>query len=755
MRRAFAAIFFIICTTSICNTGFTQDLPQKPIKFIKPISLANYNEGSLYTNLGGLSGGDENKPGTLYAAVIQDEGYVKGNTGYAVTLDYDVERLGEFTFYWIKLGKEVPGKSGSTESLDLKDYNYLSFWIKGSQEISDIKVELHQDVNGDGIFTYGQDINSYVYVNAYIRGGIVSKEWSKVVIPLKVFSKITDWSKMSELVIVFENKAGNKKSVVYIDDIMFGNRPESVLSSAGEDGKDLKAPDEESFKVNGIDAKHCPAFKGDNILEITTESFYQNPSLESVRFEYSVDRGNSWRTIGADYDVEGTVHKINWEPDNTRELLSYQVRAVATNIWGDDKATEILIDCGVQPITDDEFLNLIERKAFDFFNDHQDAETGLFADTSGGGDASIAATGLGLAALCIGTERGWLDKAEARRRALLALNTFLPRAGEEESLAEGRFGFFYHFLNKHTAKRAGKSEISTVDTAILVCGALTAGEYFSGEVKQKAEEIYRAVEWEKFLEQEPGPWFNNFSMGWSPERGFLESYWDFYTDETILVCLLAIGSPTHPVDPKVFYAWNRQSGPYENGKPFIYTWHGALFSYQYAHLWFDLRDLVDGKGVDWFENSTNATLANRQFCIDNSDKFKGYGPNSWGITSMARPGGYIMHFGVPPMGSGEPQYDGTVSPTGPAGSIVFTPYLSISALKYMYVTYPRLWGQYGLKDSFNRDLSWYANTYYGIGVGMILIPVENFRTGFIWKNFMSNRHIRDALIKAGFTNKKG
>jgi hypothetical protein len=262
------------------------------------------------------------------------------------------------------------------------------------------------------------------------------------------------------------------------------------------------------------------------------------------------------------------------------------------------------------------------------------------------------------------------------------------------------------------------------------------------------------VEWGKFLYTKAGPWLNTFSMGWSPERGFLEAYWDYYTDEVIMISLLAIGSPTHPVDPEVFYAWNRQSAPYEKGKPFIYSWHGALFSYQYANLWFDFRDKADKKGVNWFENSTNATIANRQFCIDNAEKFKGFGPNSWGITSMARPGGYVMHFGPPPTGNGEPVYDGTLSPTGPAGSIVFTPIQSIAALKYMYLTYPNLWGQYGLKDSYNIDLNWYAPTYYGIGVAMLLIPVENFRTGFVWNNFMKNAYIKEALVKAGFTNIK-
>ena len=116
---------------------------------------------------------------------------------------------------------------------------------------------------------------------------------------------------------------------------------------------------------------------------------------------------------------------------------------------------------------------------------------------------------------------------------------------------------------------------------------------------------------------------------------------DFYTDEIVLLSLLAIGSPTYPVSPEAFYAWMRRKGSYDEGEPFIYSWHGALFSYQYANVWFDFRDIVDRDGINWFENSKNATLANRQFCIDNQDRFKGYGPDSWGITSMARPSGPV------------------------------------------------------------------------------------------------------------------
>jgi hypothetical protein len=572
------------------------------------------------------------------------------------------------------------------------------------------------------------------------------------VIPFKYFSKITDWKKILELVFVVENKAGNMTGAVYVDDILFGSRPIDVLESASQ--KELSAPVESSFTVNGSGAKQCKLLTGAANLAIRAVDIKANPFIESVRFEYSIDKGSNWKTIGYDYDVSKKVYKVEWQPDNSRELHNYQVRAVSSDLKGDEKTTGILLDCGVKPMTDDEFLGLVERKAFDFFNDHQNPVTGLFADTSGGGDASIAATGFGMAALCIGAERGWIDKKEAKIRVLTALNIFLPRGPEMEPIAEGRYGFFYHFLNPHTGKRAGKSEISTVDTAILVAGALTAGEYFGQDVKAKAEEIYKRVEWEKFLCTEKGGWYNCYSMGWSPERGFLESYWDYYTDEVVLITLLAIGSPTHGASPDVFYAWTRNKDAYKGGKPFIYSWHGSLFSYQYANIWFNFQGIVDKQGVNWFENSTNATLANRQFCIDNADKFKGFGPNVWGITSMARPQAYTMHFGVPPTGNGEPEYDGTVSPTGPAGSIVFTPYLSLSALKHMYVTYPRLWGQYGFRDSLNIERNWYASTYYGIGEAMILIPVENFRSGFVWKNFMKNAYIKDALAKAGFTKSK-
>ena len=749
-------LFFCLLFTAFLNTS-SRAQEAADYKFIPPLVLCDYNDESMINNLGGISGGDAELPGTAYATIVSDNGFRHGESGSALKIDYDVSMPGDYTYYWMKTGKELYGKPGVTATFDMSPYNYLSFWIKGDPDIKDIKVEIHQDTDNNGIFVFGKDIAAFVYTDSYMNGSI-DKSWKKVLIPLADFTAIKDWSKIMEVVLVFENKNGTPKGAICLDDMILGYRSVTVLKSKGV-VKEITAPVYSSFKANGMNPKQCLTFKGSNTLAINAENVYDNPYIESVRFEYSVDKGNIWRTIGTDYDVSKNVHNLNWNPDNSRELLRYQVRAVASDIWGNEKATGILIDCPIQPITDDEFLDMIEKKAFDFFLDHQNLGTGLFADTTGGGDASIASTGFGIAALCIGAQRGWISKYDAQKRTMLALDAFLPNpsakaqdsAGSEESMAEGRYGFFYHFLDINTGKRAGKNEVSTVDTSILVCGAILAGEYFGGDIKEKANKIYERVEWEKFLCRDKGPFLNMFSMGWSPERGMLESYWDYYTDEIIIIDLLAIGSPTHPVPPEAFYTWARNKSSYGGGKEFIYTWHGALFSYQYANAWFDFRDIADKNGVNWFDNSTNATLANRQFCIDNSDKFKGYGPNSWGITSMARPEAYTMHFGVPPTGNGEPEYDGTLSPTGPSGSIVFTPYLSLSALKYMYINYPQLWGQYGMRDSFDADKNWYSPTYYGIGEAMILLPIENFRTGFVWKYFMNSPFIQDALKRAGFT----
>jgi outer membrane protein TolC len=399
-------------------------------------------------------------------------------------------------------------------------------------------------------------------------------------------------------------------------------------------------------------------------------------------------------------------------------------------------------------LDDDKFLDLVERKAFYYFLEQQDLKTGLFRDASGGGDASVGACGFGLTALCIGAERGWISKEDAQRRTLLCVNSFLKdnkKSVRKDIIAEGKDGFFYHFLNVRTGERSGNCEVSTIDTALLIIGALTAGEYFGGDVELRALDLYKQVEWDKFLDHDSG----FFYMSWTPEKGFSTYKWDYFTDEVIIISLLSIASPAYPVDAQVYYNWQREWTKDEEHN-YIMSYNGALFCHQYANAWYDFRDLLDKNGVNWYENSKEATLANRDFCINYSGKYRTYGPDLWGISSFYRPEGYTMHFGIDPNGSNIALHDGTVSPVASTASIVFIPYISLDTMWNFYNNYPDLWGIYGFKNSFNLDEGWYSPMYYGIDRGIMLLMLENFRTGFVWEHFMNTPYAKKGLDLAGF-----
>ena len=282
--------------------------------------------------------------------------------------------------------------------------------------------------------------------------------------------------------------------------------------------------------------------------------------------------------------------------------------------------------------------------------------------------ASIASVGYGLAALVIGTNRNWMSYAEAYKRASKTLDTFLNDV-------EGKNGFYYHFVNMNTGKREWDCEISIIDTAIFICGAICVGEFFQGKVKQKAEELYRRINWEWYRNKEN----NCFYMGYKPEKGFWGN-WDMYAEQLMLY-VLGMASPTYPVNKAMYDDFKKDKCTYEGIEDIIYTYCGTLFTYQFSHAWIDFRDKRDENGIDWFENSKKATIANRKYCIKNKERFKTFSENSWGLTACVGPNGYSGGYGaMPALSNLEELNDGTISPCGPAGSIVFTPELSIKAL---------------------------------------------------------------------------
>lgn len=407
-------------------------------------------------------------------------------------------------------------------------------------------------------------------------------------------------------------------------------------------------------------------------------------------------------------------------------------------------------------ITLEQLLEKEVRGCFDFFwkeanNNPSSYGYGLILDRAPGkkGFASIATVGFGLAALVIGAERSYKPYVQIQERVLGTLNTLINNAEQVN-------GFFYHFLDMNTAARFSKCEVSIIDTAIAVCGALTAGEYFGSEIKEKAQELYTSVNW---------PWYTDmerqlFYMGYTPEKGFFGE-WNEYAEQ-FMMYFLGSASPSYPVDSGMFYTYKRTEGYYKNIGPIIHSTPGSLFVYQYSHVFFDLRGKTDRYGTDWWQNSVRATLANCQYSRDYSESFKTYGEDSWGITACDGPEGYSGAYGAPPrrisMNSPEGIHtgnDGTVAPCGAAGSIVFTPELSSSALLFMYEKYSRLWGKYGFKDSYNLDMRrpWFAADCIGIDKGISMLMIENYRSGLIWNIFMKNRYVRDGMEKCSIFDK--
>lgn len=393
------------------------------------------------------------------------------------------------------------------------------------------------------------------------------------------------------------------------------------------------------------------------------------------------------------------------------------------------------------------FLDDLERRSFQYFWEQANPQTGLVMDRARADGsaldanhqnaASIAATGFGLTALCIGAERGWITRSQARERTLNTLQFFLNRAFQQH-------GWFYHWLDAKTGERRWQSEVSSIDTALLLAGVLTARQYFSADpqIQQLATGIYERVDFR---------WMLNghallLSHGWKPETGFLKPRWDTYSEDTILY-LLAIGSPTHPISPASWYALWRDRYRYE-GYTYFTTIGVPLFMHQYAHAWIDYRNLREIKGdqIDYFENSINATLAHRAFCLNLAYEFPEFGPNVWGITASDSAKGYLA-WGGPPR---DPDVDGTIVPSAAGGSLMFTPETALTALRTMREKYGApVYGKYGFVDAFNPKTGWIDPDVIGINVGIILLSAENAATGNVWLWFMRNPEPVRALRLAG------
>jgi hypothetical protein len=393
-------------------------------------------------------------------------------------------------------------------------------------------------------------------------------------------------------------------------------------------------------------------------------------------------------------------------------------------------------------LSDEALLTEVQRRAFRFFWEQSDAETGLTNDRarnigpdSGDTVASVASTGYALAALPVAVEHKWVTRDRAYRRAEKTLRFLRDRMPNQH-------GWYFHFVDKRTGERVWKCELSSIDTALLMEGVLICGRYWRGtEVEQIASALYARMDW-TWMRTNGGekPDKRTLCMGWKPEEGFLKSEWSHYC-ELMFLYLLGLGAQRDPLPADSWTAWQRDVVEYGGRRTLA---GGPIFLHQMAHGYYDFRDQRDSSGWDYWVSSVEATQINRQFCLDRADRRKTYGPDIWGLNACDGPDGYTA-YGAP----GEE--DGTVSPTGAIASLSFTPELSKAAAQAMYTRYgDRLWGRYGFSDAFNLDRDWFDPDVIGIDLGMALVAIENYRTGLIWRLAASHPGTQRAWKRAGF-----
>ncbi|MBN6742769.1 hypothetical protein JKG47_20145 [Acidithiobacillus sp. MC6.1] len=423
-------------------------------------------------------------------------------------------------------------------------------------------------------------------------------------------------------------------------------------------------------------------------------------------------------------------------------------------------------------LSTDAELRLLQHEAFGYFLHETSPVNGLVIDkTAPDWPASIAATGLALAAYPVGVERGFMSRAAAVERTLKTLRFFWNSPQGPEPDATGYRGFYYHFLDMQTGRRAWQCELSTVDSAFLLAGALTASVYFDAktadeqEIRMLADGLYQRADWQ---------WAQNnddtVTHGWKPESGFIKYRWEGY-DEALLLYILGLGSPTHPLPESSYAAW-AATYEWKRCSDLDYLYAGPLFTHQISHIWIDFRGIQDAfmraKGIDYFENSRRATYVQQQYAIDNPLKFTGYSDCCWGITASDGPGpdsfkvnGIVRQF-YDYIGRGVPYGpdDGTLAPWAVVASLPFASEIVLPVIDYfIHQLKLKNANPYGFKATFNlthpektsNPYGWVSPWHYGLNQGPIVLMIENYRTGLLWQWMRHCPYLITGLRRAGFS----
>ena len=625
------------------------------------------------------------------------------------------------------------------KTLDASALDSLLFFVNGPAQISAAalpKIGLEDASNRS---------STQLSWSAYMSAGVDadSTTWQRVSIPLKDFTPTGGFTITTLKDVNFaQDAADGVRHTLWIDYIRLIHR--SSLADTTLPPAPLKPV----------------AFAGDRSVVIHWERSIVN-GLAGYTVYRSTSRGGPYEKIsGASGAAPGFT---DFSATNGTPYWYYArtVNAAATEGLSSDTISAFPAAFS----SDDAFLDYLERCAFSFFWYEANPANGMVKDRSAANSvASIAAIGFGLSSICAANERGWIGRQDARDRTLVTLSSLWHgQQGTGNSGIIGYRGWFYHWLDMKNATRASGSELSSIDTGLLLAGILDARQYFAGTdssegaIRSLADSILDRVDWN---------WMRNggyaVTMGWYPaENGagehFINSEWRGYNEGMILY-VLGMGAK----QPLPGSLWSTWTSTYVLQTQYEYTFvvFPPLFGHQYSHCWIDFRSIADSymKGLSstYALNTRRATLAQRAYCIANPGGFPGYGANLWGLTACDGPGfapyaGYSAR-GAPPASND----DGTIAPTAPAGSLPFTPTESIAALRNMYDSYrPSIWCSYGFRDAFNLKANWWDPDVIGIDEGPIVMMAENLRTGSIWNRFMSAPEVQRGLQAAGFTTVTG
>jgi hypothetical protein len=469
-------------------------------------------------------------------------------------------------------------------------------------------------------------------------------------------------------------------------------------------------------------------------------------SITNYRIFRSEDEGDSFQQV-AQMGSSDTLFIDFIGPDFPD--LSFQYQVTAVDAAGRSSERSNPVSASTRPMSDEAFLDMVQEYTFRYFWEFGHPESGLARERNTSGDlVTMGGSGFGIMAILVGIERGYISWEQGLDR-ILKMVVFLERADRFK-------GVYPHWMNGETGRTIRFSQFDdggdVVETAFLLQGLLTARKYFSGEsvdeivLRTKINGIWEAIDWNWYRKQNQ----NVIFWHWSPEHQFRINLPVRGYNETMMVYLLAVASPTKAV-PANLYEKGWAGGNYENGRTFYDiklpvgpNLGGPLFFAHYSYIGFDPRDIKD-EYTNYFVQNRNHTLINRAYCIDNPRNFEGYGENCWGLTASDDPDGYLAH---EPGGSRD---NGTITPTAALSSMPYTPEESIAALKHMYREHGKeIWGPMGFYDAFNLSRNWFADSYLAIDQGPIVCMIENYRTGLLWDYFMQNEEIQSALTAIGF-----